>query len=833
VSDDRWPAVASGVVGLLSRAELAARKRGHAPTTQHLLLALAREASAGPVLASWGVDEAALVGGFTGHDPEPEPTLRLVAERASRLLSDPTWGDMKAGLALLLCLSREPRTAAYRSLERLGLSPAQLRASLESVLSGESRQHFDADVDARGAGRGDRLRADERLAQQSARLAAQTEARARKLRVRPRGVVEPVEAEVLRAGCEGAELAADDAPAGPTPAAALGTPAGIDGLELDPARFPLLTSLGRNLSAAAAAGQLDRVYGRQREIEQLLDVLARRRSNNPILVGPPGVGKTALIEGLASQLLLEPQGPRPSPLLIELPPAALVSGTGVRGALSERLAAVIAEVADAAGSVVLFIDEIHSLVGDDDGPDSIATGLKAALARGQLPCIGATTDAEYRTSFERDPALARRFSRIDVEAPDPEACLEILRAVAPTYELHHGLPIEAAAIEAAIAMSVRYLPEQQLPDKAIGLLDQAAARSRRRGGRRVDLAAVAEVVSERAAIPCDRLLMRDGEALLALESHLHERIVGQDEAIAAVCETLRKGAAGFRGERPLGTFLFLGPTGVGKTELAKAISELLFPGAEPTRIDMSELSEAHAVARLIGAPPGYLGHDSGGQLTEAVRGRPYQLLLLDEVEKAHREVLLSLLPLLDEGRLTDGRGRTVDFRNTVIVMTSNLGAGHSDAPRRAPIGFGGGGEVQEGESRAQRREAVLQAARQALPPELFNRIDEPLCFHPLSRQEVAEIAEAMVARCVVQLERQHGIELDVEPSTIDSLLDAGGYDHQLGARPMRRTVGRLLESGLARAILSGEAARGDLLRVRGQGQRLLIERADRTLDAAE
>jgi ATP-dependent Clp protease ATP-binding subunit ClpC len=543
------------------------------------------------------------------------------------------------------------------------------------------------------------------------------------------------------------------------------------------------------------------------------------------------VGKTAIVEGVALALVRGQARGLEGRVLIELSPAALVSGTGVRGALSERLQALTQEIAQAEGRVILFIDEIHAVVTAEDGADSLAQGIKTALARGELPCIGATTDAEYRRVFERDAALSRRFTRVEVGEPPPEAALAILRGLAPEYEKHHGVAYEPAALEAAVELSVRFMPERHLPDKAIALIDHAGARVRRRGGTQASAASVAEVVAEHSAVPLERLLMRDADALLALESHLAERVIGQSAAIAAVSDALRKGAAGFRGTRPLGTFLFLGPTGVGKTEMAKAIAELLFPGREPTRIDMSELSEPHALARLIGAPPGYIGHEEGGQLTEAVRARPYQLVLLDEIEKAHRDVLLVLLQLLDEGRLTDGRGRTVDFRNTVIVMTSNLGAAAIEERVRARVGFAaadaaaGAGELEQ---------RVIAAARAALPPELWNRIDEPLFFRPLDRPAVVSIAERMVARVAATIEREHGITLAIDASAIDALIAAGGYDPSLGARPMRRTVGRLLEARLARAVLAGELSRGDAVLARGCNDHIEIERTRAVAtDAAE
>jgi ATP-dependent Clp protease ATP-binding subunit ClpC len=598
--------------------------------------------------------------------------------------------------------------------------------------------------------------------------------------------------------------------------------------DLDPLRFPLLARIGRNLTAAALAGEIDPVVGRDAEIDRLLDVLGRRRANNPVLVGPPGVGKTAIVEGLALRLVNDASiaGSLANRVLIEVSAGALVSGTGVRGALAEKLRTLRDEVRRAGGRVLLFLDEIHAIAGGD-GPDDLANELKSALARGELPCIGATTEAEYRRYFERDPALVRRFSRIDVGEPSPADAVEILRGITPKYELHHGVAYDPAAVRAAVELTVRYVPEGHLPDKAIAVLDLAAARVRRRGGSVVEVASVARVVAEQAHVPVERLLMRDADRLLKLEEYLAERIVGQREAIARIADALRKGAAGFRGRRPLGTFLLLGPTGVGKTETAKAISDLLFPSSGVTRFDMSELSEAHAVARLLGAPPGYVGHEDGGQLTEAVRRRPYQLVLLDEIEKAHPEVLLALLPLLDEGRLTDGRGRTVDFTNTVIVMTSNLGANAALTPARR-VGFGAEPErASSGD-----RERALAAARKALPPELWNRIDEPLWFAPLGPEEVRAVAMRALGEVVAVMRREHQVAVEVEPSVVDALIAAGGFDRELGARPMKRCVGRLVEAPLASAVLAGTIRRGQVVTLRGEGDRVRIEVRE-AVEAAE
>jgi len=591
-------------------------------------------------------------------------------------------------------------------------------------------------------------------------------------------------------------------------------------LALDPQAYPLLSALGRNLTLEAAEGKIDPVVGRDGEIEQVLDVLARRRGNNPILVGAPGVGKTAIAEGLALRLAAENDAPR---ILVELSAGSLVSGTGVRGALSDKLARLRREVKASAGRILLFIDEIHALLGQQsDGPDDLANELKASLARGELPCIGATTEAEYRRVFERDAALARRFTRVEVKEPSRDATIAIVAGVALHYERFHEVTYSRDALEAAVDLSVRYLPELHLPDKAIGLLDRAGARARRRGMSEVDRTVIATVVSEQAAVPLDRLLMRDRERLLSLEDRLGARVIGQKTAIARVADAVRKGAVGLRGKRPLGVFLFLGPTGVGKTELAKALGDELFPSSGMTRIDMSEYGEAHAVARMLGAPPGYVGHDDGGQLTEAVRKRPYQLLLLDEVDKAHPDALLALLPLLDEGRLTDGRGRTVDFTNTIIVLTSNLGV--SAGKRAQPVGFAASqADERPREERSREGERTLAAARAALPPELFNRLDEVLYFPRLARADVRRIAARMLAQVAELLRGEQGIELDVHDSVLDALVEAGGFDSELGARPMRRTIGREVETPLASRILQGRLTSGDRVRLMGRGARIELE----------
>jgi ATP-dependent Clp protease ATP-binding subunit ClpC len=589
--------------------------------------------------------------------------------------------------------------------------------------------------------------------------------------------------------------------------------------ELDKTRYPLLASLGKNLTALAAAGALRPAIGRTDEIEAVLDVLAKRHASSACIVGPAGVGKTTVAHGVAHRLAASAGPPR---ALIEISVPQLIAGTGLRGALAEKVATMCAEAKDSGGSILLFFDEVHELFGPST--DEATATLKLALARGEVQIIGATTTEEHRKTIETDAALSRRFSVIEVEEPGEEEAVPLLRAVAEDLGAHHRATYDDEAISASVAWCVRFLPGRALPDKAINVLDLAGARVRRRAdGRtvpRVATADVASVVSELSDVPRERLLETDGERMLALERLLADRVVGHADSLARIARVLRRNAAGMRGRRPIGSFLLLGPTGVGKTETAKAIAEALFHSdSAMTRLDLSEFAEAHAVARLVGAPPGYVGHEAGGQLTEAVRKRPYQVVLLDEIEKAHRDVLLTFLQVLGEGHLTDGRGRRVDFTNTVVVLTSNLGAAEAGAAQRErPVGFG----RPSGATAERLADVMLHAARGALAPELYNRIDEVLCFAPLTRPEVAEIARRMIAELGRSLAAR-GVRLDVEPRAIDALLDAGGFDVTLGARPVRRVLARLVEAPLAEMILRGELAEGAVALIDVEDGRLFVD----------
>jgi len=780
---------------------------------------------------------------------EPDVVFERVVDRAEAIAKR-LGADRVRPIHLLAAITREPRSAGFRALERVGVPSARVyEASLRALgiegppeterapsaaplasvplasmpranipqpgmpQSAIPRPRTTLPPPMAGAPKPIALpRAsalpllDPRVASMRSAPAAAPRPESREGRISARPPVTPGSVRPNRKVVRGPERQAVE------------RPSSKDALELDPTEYPTLAAIGRDLTALARAGGIDPVIGREAELEQLLDVLSRRRANNPLLVGPPGVGKTSLAYALALALAHGKAPGMPGKILIEVSAGALVSGTSVRGALAERVRRLQAEVTRA-GNVLLFLDDVHAVLGAGDGGDDVATELKSALARGDFPCIGATTEADARRHFDRDPALARRFSPVLVNEPSAADTKLILRGIVPSYEAHHKVRYEPEAIDAAVDLTVRYVTEKHLPDKAVSVLDLAAARARRAGLDVVDVDAVARVVASETHVPLERLRIKDGERLLRLEGELGERVVGQKSSLERISDALRKSAAGFRGRRPLGTFLFLGPTGVGKTETAKAISDVLFGGTLMTRFDMSEMSESHAVARLFGAPPGYVGHESGGQLTEAVRRRPYQLILLDEIEKAHPEVLLSLLPLLDEGRATDARGRTVDFTNTVVVMTSNLGADAIGRLAAARIGFGA-----EPSSRTPSAEdAVLAAARRALPPELWNRIDEPLFFGPLTSDDVSEIARRMISSLAAALLREHGVTLLTEPSAIEALVASGGFDAALGARPMRRTIGRLLESPIAARVLAGELRRGERLRIRGQSGRLVFD----------
>lgn len=648
---------------------------------------------------------------------------------------------------------------------------------------------------------------------------------------------------------------------------------------------PTLDKYGRDLTELAREGRIDPVIGREDEIEQTIEVLSRRGKNNPVLIGDAGVGKTAIVEGLAQRIA---DGDVPDVLIgrrvVALDLTGVVAGTRYRGDFEERLNNIVGEIRTHSDQLIVFIDELHTVVGAGGGGEGGAMDagniLKPALARGELHVVGATTLEEFRR-IEKDAALARRFQPILVPEPSVPDTIEILRGLRDRYEAHHQVRYADEALVAAVEMSDRYLTDRRLPDKAIDLIDQAGARVRLRartkgtdvralereveqltcdkdqavadeqyeratqlrdritelkqriadttGGDEADegqlevtAEAIAEVVSRQTGIPVASLTQEEKEKLLGLEEHLHKRVVGQEEAVAVVADAVMRSRAGLASpDRPIGSFLFLGPTGVGKTELARALAEALFGSEERmVRLDMSEYQERHTVSRLVGAPPGYVGHEEAGQLTEVVRRHPYSLLLLDEVEKAHPDVFNILLQVLDDGRLTDSQGRTVDFTNTVIVMTSNLGS-EAITRRGAGIGFGAGGADADEEAR---REQILRPLREHFRPEFLNRIDEIVVFRQLTGDQLRQITDLLLEKTRRLLQAQ-GVTVQFTAPAVDWLAERG-YQPEYGARPLRRTIQREVDNQLSRLLLDGRVGEGGRVTVDVEDGRLAFNTED-------
>ena len=627
------------------------------------------------------------------------------------------------------------------------------------------------------------------------------------------------------------------------------------------ARYQALEKYARNLTRLARTGKLDPVIGRDEEIRRSIQILSRRRKNNPILIGEPGVGKTAIAEGLARRIVDSdvPENLKDKELL-ELDMGALIAGAKFRGEFEERLKAVLSEVEKSEGRIILFIDELHTVVGAGaaQGAMDASNMLKPALARGDLQCIGATTSDEYHKYIEKDAALERRFAPIYVEEPSIEDTVKMLRSLRDRYEAHHNVVLSDQALEAASKLSARYMTGRRLPDKAIDLMDEAAAKLRvalysmpddlkqekkeidrltaeeeQAGVERdyeravklkaerlrleeefkakrsvweaehklddiVDADDIASVIHQWTGIPVTQLLESESQKLLEMESRLHDRIVGQDNAIKAISDAIRRGRSGLKDpNRPIGSFIFIGPSGVGKTELAKALAEFLFDDEDAlVRVDMSEYREQHTVSRLFGAPPGYVGYEEGGQLTEAVRRRPYRVVLFDEIEKAHPEVWNSLLQILDDGRLTDGQGRVVDFKNTVLIMTSNLGT--EFVKSSGSLGFLGKDESDDVKAS---HEKIEKALKDAFRPEFLNRIDEIITFSALTKEDVLEIVDLQIKE-IIQRTNEYGFGLVVDQSAKEWLADQG-YDPLLGARPLKRALQKFVESPLAIKLLEG------------------------------
>ena len=648
-----------------------------------------------------------------------------------------------------------------------------------------------------------------------------------------------------------------------------------------------LSEFTRDLTEAARQGRLDPVIGREKEIARVVQILSRRTKNNPVLIGEPGVGKTAIAEGLAQRIAAADV---PEELLdkkiLSLDLGGMVAGTKYRGEFEERIKSVLKEV-QRAGNVILFIDELHTIVGagSAEGAVDAANIIKPALGRGEIRVVGATTLNEYRKHIEKDAALERRFQPVTVGEPTPEAAVEILMGLRDKYEAHHKLTITDEAIEAAVKLSTRYINDRFLPDKAIDLMDEAASQVRmsaesaspdlksleekiaalrrekeeaiaaqdyekaaqlrdieqnytdqveiERDNWRKQMAVnrgsvtaddIAKVVAGWTGIPVTRLTEDESSRLLRLEETLHQRVVGQDDAVSAVARAIRRGRVGLKDpRRPIGSFLFLGPTGVGKTELCKTLAEAMFGDENAmVRIDMSEYMERHTVSRLVGSPPGYVGHEEGGQLTEKIRRKPYSVVLFDEIEKAHEDVWNILLQILEDGIVTDSQGRRVDFKNTIIVMTSNVGAKNITAADTARLGFDGG-EAEDESVRFERiRQAVMAELKRTFRPEFLNRIDETIVFRQLSREDICAIARRMLDTTARRMAEQ-GIALEADDEAVTALAE-GGFDPQYGARPLRRAIQNRVEDAVAEQMLEGKLVSGDTACVVLCGEEIRIEK---------
>ena len=794
------------VAALRRAAEELAQQRGQKPTTTHLLAALASGTDdAAQLLLERRLDPKVLFEAARVTTDDAPDAISKALQRAREAAGRSGAGRTEArSIHVLFALCQESGTAAHRAMVQCGIDVTRLRALAMAITMGLTPPRRTTPAVPAAA-----------RAQSSNALAPAVEQKRTstvvpvmpKVVIPPAPKVAPPPPVIAPTPKVVAKPTPKSAPADPRRAKK--APAKKDDARflLDPKQHPLLNQLGKNLTLMASRGELDPVVGRDAEIERVLDVLAKRQASNACLLGAPGVGKTSVVRGLAQRIADgDDVACFEDRIVLAIEPAGMLSGTGVRGALAERIGQLQTELARAKGKVLVFFDEMHVLFGQDDEASS---ELRLALGRGDIACIGATTEQDYRRVIDADPGLSRCFTPIDVVELSEEDSLLAIEGVAPLFEKHHGCKYDESALAKSVTWSVRYLSNKALPDKAVQILDLAGARARRRGEKTVAVEHVAEVMSELAGVPEERLLETDAERMLRFEELLSARIVGHEDALGRIATVLRRNASGFRARRPIGTFLLLGPTGVGKTETAKAIAECLFHSPDAmTRLDLSEYAESHAIARLVGAPPGYVGYDAGGQLTESVRRRPYQVILLDEIEKAHRDVLEGFLQVFDEGRLTDGRGRTVDFTNTVILLTSNIGSDLSPkTSNRARIGFGAPAKRDE---IGIYRQAVSDAAKKALPPELFNRLDEVLAFAPLGRDDVAEVARRILRDLARDLEVQRGVKLDVSASAVEALLDLGGFDPELGARPMRRAIGRHIEAPISELILRGELKRGDV-----------------------
>ena len=816
-----------------------------------------------------------MTGRYEKFTPQARGAIRL-AEEAAQSLSHGSVGTEH----LLLGLLEEGTGVAYRVLSECGVELSKVRELMEELISGNSALRTRGELWTPRAERvlensyHEAVRFKAPLVGTEHILIAmirENDCVATRI-LNTMGVsVQKIYVDLFSAMGEDAPANRDDVPAGK----------GKKGT-------PVLDSYSRDLTALARDGKLDPVIGRSREISRVIQILSRRTKNNPCLIGEPGVGKTAVVEGLA-QLIVSGNVPETiaEKRVVTLDLSGMVAGSKYRGEFEERIKKVLSELKDD-GDVLLFIDELHTIIGAGgaEGALDASNILKPSLARGELQLIGATTIEEYRKYIEKDSALERRFQPVTVDEPDEEASIAILNGLKGKYEEHHRVTITGEAIEAAVKLSARYINDRFLPDKAIDLIDEAASKVRLQNfveppeikGLEKEIAAleqqketairseayekageikkkqekkrekieklrqkwekekttkklvvgeneVADVVSGWTRIPVKKLAEEESERLRNLESILHNRVVGQEEAVTAVSKAIRRGRVGLKDpKRPIGSFLFLGPTGVGKTELSKALAEAMF-GTESAliRVDMSEYMEKHSVSKMIGSPPGYVGYDEGGQLSEKVRRNPYSVILFDEVEKAHPDVFNILLQVLDDGHITDAQGRKIDFKNTVLIMTSNAGAENIISPKR--LGFASAND--EKENYKFMKDRVMEEVKRLFKPEFLNRIDDIIVFHPLNKDHMKEIAGIMLSTIGKRTRAQLQMELEVTDQAKEHLIEKG-YDEKYGARPLRRTIQNLLEDKLAEEVLDGQVKAGDHVLVDAGGDGLKFSTLEET-----
>ncbi len=854
-----WHRLAPEVRTIVAHAKDMARMAGHPLNSVHFLLALyVTPCAARATLKESGIDNERVLRTFKSlpRSSESPGVLSQVREQA-QLLVDSSQAVEVDSTILLASLLRVRHGQASRVLRRAGVSLPQLRAQV----IGQLTQGIDRASSTRlraiqlGERQGLSSEAQPAFAPGGGGADACESPPPRRVPRERSPDLDMTDGALRRLVDSGHNDKAVDTPAPAAKSAPVATPAPVAMVtpptiapaaderaarvfQLEPDRFPTLCELGRDLTRAGLAGEITPLIGREGLVDAVIDVLLMRETNNPCLIGEAGVGKTAIAEGLAAKLAgrTDLYGHLGEAVIVELQVASLLAGTSFRGAFSERMSKLREEVASAEGRIIVFIDEIHTLMGAGagEGPMDAANDLKTALARGRFPLIGATTRAEYRQHIEKDPAMERRLQLVEVPEPGPDEACAILSGVAPLYARHHGLPFSHEAVVSAVHLSKRFITDRCLPGKAIAVLDRAGAQAKRQGKKRVGSDDVARAVHTLTQVPMDRLLADERSRIRNLAADLGRWIVGQDDAMARIARRVQRNYAGFSGDKPLASFIFVGPPGTGKTATAAALAEALFMVEDAlARFDMTEYTESHSAARLVGSPPGYVGHQQHGLLSQAMHKRPYRVLLFDDIDRAAPEVVALVQQILDSGRVVDNHGRQLDMRNSIVVLTTGQGADPLLAgSRQRPIGFGAPATVETPGDELEK--AVFDRVRKELPAELWGRIDEPVLFHPLGEEAGHEIVRRQLQESAATLYRSRLIELLIDASVVELVLGEGGVDPSLGARPLRSRVEELVEGFLTEQVLNGELKSGSRMRVvvvRGQ-LALCSETADGELAAA-